>query len=99
MLRRTVLCGSGYPVLTPDRWPADLEAPETRPEVRPMILEDKRGTDARTGMTGVGPAAVSAGGAGGRVVRTGSRMDCRGPRRCRSEPCVEPVPDAVDTIG
>ncbi|ALE80852.1 amidohydrolase [Pseudonocardia sp. AL041005-10] len=40
MLRRKVLFGSDYPVITPDRWLADFETLEMKPEVRPMILKD-----------------------------------------------------------
>ncbi|HEY0357386.1 MAG TPA: 4-hydroxyphenyl-beta-ketoacyl-CoA hydrolase [Mycobacteriales bacterium] len=40
LLRRKVLFGSDFPVLTPDRWLADFEALEIRPEVRPLILKD-----------------------------------------------------------
>lgn len=40
MLRRKVLFGSDYPVITPDRWLADFETLEMKPDVRPMILKD-----------------------------------------------------------
>lgn len=40
MLRRKVLFGSDYPVITPDRWLADFATLEMKPEVRPMILKD-----------------------------------------------------------
>lgn len=39
-LRRKVLFGSDYPVITPDRWLADFAELEIRPEVRPLILKD-----------------------------------------------------------
>ena len=39
-LRRQVLFGSDYPLLTPDRWLSDFEALEIKPEVRPLILKD-----------------------------------------------------------
>ena len=39
-LRRRVLFGSDYPLLTPDRWLSDFDALEIRPEVRPLILKD-----------------------------------------------------------
>jgi predicted TIM-barrel fold metal-dependent hydrolase len=39
-LRRKVLFGSDYPLLTPDRWLADFEALDIKPEVRPLILKD-----------------------------------------------------------
>ena len=39
-LRRKVLFGSDYPVITPDRWLADFEKLEIKDEVRPLILKD-----------------------------------------------------------
>ena len=40
LLRYKVLFGSDYPVVTPDRWLADFDALEIKPEVRPLILKD-----------------------------------------------------------
>ena len=40
LLRDKVLFGSDYPVITPDRWLADFQALEVKPEVRPRILKD-----------------------------------------------------------
>jgi uncharacterized protein len=40
LLRDKVLFGSDYPVLTPDRWLADFDQLDIKPEVRPMILKD-----------------------------------------------------------
>jgi predicted TIM-barrel fold metal-dependent hydrolase len=40
LLRDKVLFGSDFPVLTPDRWLADFDTLEIKPEVRPMILRD-----------------------------------------------------------
>jgi predicted TIM-barrel fold metal-dependent hydrolase len=40
LLRRKVLFGSDYPALTPDRWMADFEKIDIRPEVRPLILKE-----------------------------------------------------------
>jgi predicted TIM-barrel fold metal-dependent hydrolase len=40
LLRDKVLFGSDFPVITPDRWLADFEKLEIKPEVRPMILKD-----------------------------------------------------------
>jgi predicted TIM-barrel fold metal-dependent hydrolase len=40
LLRDKVLFGSDFPVITPDRWLADFETLEIKPEVRPMILKD-----------------------------------------------------------
>jgi len=39
-LKRKVLFGSDYPVITPDRWLADFDALDVKPEVRPLILKD-----------------------------------------------------------
>ena len=40
LLRERVLFGSDYPFITPDRWLADFEALDIRPEVRPLILKE-----------------------------------------------------------
>ena len=40
LLADKVLFGSDFPVMTPDRWLADLESVEIRPEVRPRLLKD-----------------------------------------------------------
>nr|WP_307862766.1 4-hydroxyphenyl-beta-ketoacyl-CoA hydrolase [Pseudonocardia parietis] len=40
LLRRKVLFGSDFPVLTPDRWLADFENLDLKPEVRPLILKE-----------------------------------------------------------
>jgi predicted TIM-barrel fold metal-dependent hydrolase len=40
LLKRKVLFGSDYPVITPDRWLADFEALDVKPEVRPLILKE-----------------------------------------------------------
>jgi len=40
LLKKKVLFGSDYPVLTPDRWIADFEKIDIRPEVRPLILKE-----------------------------------------------------------
>lgn len=39
LLREQVLFGSDYPFITPDRWLADFERIDIRPEVRPLILK------------------------------------------------------------
>ncbi|TNY36005.1 amidohydrolase family protein [Thermomonospora catenispora] len=39
LLQDKVLFGSDYPVITPDRWLADFERLEIKPEVRPKILK------------------------------------------------------------
>ncbi|MFC9701249.1 amidohydrolase family protein [Streptomyces sp. NPDC056943] len=39
-LRHKVLFGSDFPVVTPDRWLADFDALDIKPEVRPLILKD-----------------------------------------------------------
>ena len=40
LLKHKVLFGSDYPLITPDRWLADLEKTAIREEVRPLILKD-----------------------------------------------------------
>ena len=40
LLKERVLFGSDYPVITPDRWLADFEKIDIRPEVRPLILKE-----------------------------------------------------------
>jgi predicted TIM-barrel fold metal-dependent hydrolase len=40
LLKDKVLFGSDFPVITPDRWLADFDKLDIRPEVRPMILKD-----------------------------------------------------------
>jgi hypothetical protein len=40
LLRRKVLFGSDFPVITPDRWLEDFAVLEIKPEVRPLILKD-----------------------------------------------------------
>ncbi|PZG07593.1 amidohydrolase family protein [Nonomuraea aridisoli] len=40
LLKEKVLFGSDYPVISPDRWLADFDRLDIKPEVRPMILKD-----------------------------------------------------------
>jgi predicted TIM-barrel fold metal-dependent hydrolase len=40
LLKRKMLFGSDYPLITPDRWLSDFEKIEIRDEVRPLILKD-----------------------------------------------------------
>ncbi|MBB6345549.1 amidohydrolase family protein [Nonomuraea muscovyensis] len=40
LLKEKVLFGSDYPVITPDRWLADFDRLDIKPEVRPKILKD-----------------------------------------------------------
>ncbi len=40
LLKHKVLFGSDYPLLTPDRWMADLEKTAIKEEVRPLILKE-----------------------------------------------------------
>ncbi|MET0189596.1 MAG: 4-hydroxyphenyl-beta-ketoacyl-CoA hydrolase [Pseudonocardia sediminis] len=40
MLRHKVCFGSDFPVITPDRWRADFDALDVKPEVRPLILKE-----------------------------------------------------------
>jgi uncharacterized protein len=39
-LKRKMLFGSDFPLITPDRWLRDFEAAAFRPEVRPLILKE-----------------------------------------------------------
>jgi predicted TIM-barrel fold metal-dependent hydrolase len=39
-LRRKVLFGSDYPLITPDKWLAEFEKLPIRDEVRPLILRE-----------------------------------------------------------
>jgi predicted TIM-barrel fold metal-dependent hydrolase len=40
LLREQVLFGSDYPMITPDRWLADFDQLDMRPEVRPLVLKE-----------------------------------------------------------
>jgi predicted TIM-barrel fold metal-dependent hydrolase len=40
LLKDRVLFGSDYPVISPDRWLADFEKLDIKPEVRPLILKE-----------------------------------------------------------
>jgi len=40
LLKDRILFGSDYPVITPDRWMADFEKLQIKPEVRPKVLKD-----------------------------------------------------------
>jgi uncharacterized protein len=40
LLKHKVLFGSDYPLITPDRWLADLEKTSIREDVRPLILKE-----------------------------------------------------------
>ena len=40
LLKRKVLFGSDFPVITPDRWLADFAKLEIKDEVRPLILKE-----------------------------------------------------------
>jgi predicted TIM-barrel fold metal-dependent hydrolase len=40
LLREKVLFGSDFPLLTPQRWLADFDTLDIKPEVRPLILKD-----------------------------------------------------------
>jgi uncharacterized protein len=39
-LKKKVLFGTDYPLITPDRWLADFEKIDIRPDVRPLILKE-----------------------------------------------------------
>jgi predicted TIM-barrel fold metal-dependent hydrolase len=40
LLKTRVLFGSDYPVIAPDRWIADFEKLDIKPEVRPLIMRE-----------------------------------------------------------
>jgi hypothetical protein len=40
LLKDKVLFGTDFPLITPDRWLADFDALDIRPDVRPRILKD-----------------------------------------------------------
>ncbi len=40
LLKRKVLFGSDYPVITPDRWMSDVEKTDLKPEVLPLIYKE-----------------------------------------------------------
>jgi uncharacterized protein len=40
LLREKVLFGSDFPLLTPDRWLADFDTLDIKPQVRPLILKE-----------------------------------------------------------
>ncbi|MCF2531019.1 4-hydroxyphenyl-beta-ketoacyl-CoA hydrolase [Yinghuangia soli] len=64
LLRRKVLFGSDFPVLTPERWRADFDKLDLKDEVRPLILKENavRMLGLDTAGTG-GRAATAEGGA------------------------------------
>jgi predicted TIM-barrel fold metal-dependent hydrolase len=52
ILRRKVLFGSDFPLLTPERWLRDFDALDIKPEVRPLILKENAVTVLRLGSQG-----------------------------------------------
>ena len=40
LLKRKMLFGSDFPLITPDRWLADFERLPIREEVRPLVLKE-----------------------------------------------------------
>jgi len=40
LLKDKILFGSDYPVISPERWMADFEKLDIKPEVRPLILKE-----------------------------------------------------------
>jgi predicted TIM-barrel fold metal-dependent hydrolase len=40
ILKERILFGSDYPVITPDRWIADFDKLDIKPEVRPLIMKE-----------------------------------------------------------
>ncbi len=51
-IRRKVLFGSDFPVITPDRWLADFAALDIKPEVRPLVRKDNAARLLGLGETG-----------------------------------------------
>ena len=49
LLRERVLFGTDYPFITPDRWLADFDTLDIKPEVRPLDPQAERHPPARTG--------------------------------------------------
>ena len=39
LLKEKVLFGTDFPALTPERWLADFDTLDVKPEVRPLILK------------------------------------------------------------
>ena len=52
LLRERVLFGTDYPFITPDRWLADFDKLDIKPEVRPVDPEAERHAPARAGRSG-----------------------------------------------
>ena len=52
LLKHKVLFGSDYPLITPDRWLADLDKTAIRAEVRPAHSQGQRGQAVRADMIG-----------------------------------------------
>ncbi|MGK5173891.1 amidohydrolase family protein, partial [Geodermatophilus sp. CPCC 205761] len=40
LLKKKVLFGSDYPLISPERWIRDFEALEVRDEVRPLVMKE-----------------------------------------------------------
>jgi predicted TIM-barrel fold metal-dependent hydrolase len=40
LLKKKMLFGSDWPVITPDRWIADFEKLDVKEEVKPLIMKD-----------------------------------------------------------
>jgi predicted TIM-barrel fold metal-dependent hydrolase len=40
LLKDKILFGSDYPVMSPERWMADFDKLDIKPEVRPLILKE-----------------------------------------------------------
>jgi predicted TIM-barrel fold metal-dependent hydrolase len=51
LLKDRVMFGSDYPALTPDRWIADFDTLNIKPEVRPLIMKENAAR-----LLGLGPA-------------------------------------------
>jgi predicted TIM-barrel fold metal-dependent hydrolase len=40
LLKDKILFGSDYPLITPERWIAEFEKLDIKPEVRPLIMKE-----------------------------------------------------------
>lgn len=69
LLKDKVLFGSDYPVITPDRWLADFDALDIKPEVRPKILKHNAARLLGLTVSVAGPASFPADRSAGRAGR------------------------------
>ena len=100
LLKDKVLFGSDYPVLRPDRWLADFEKLDIKPEVKPLIIKENAirapwGSRCGTRAWAPGPSA------GCGSPRSGRRSGSRGRRRptASSPHRVRRAAAALDALG